>query len=85
MKACIPRVSSCSARSQPEQVVHPVLEGLDVPVEHRRVGADPQRVRDAVHLQVLVGRRLVVRDARANLGVEDLGSPTGQTVEARVA
>ena len=72
-------------RAQAEQVVDAVLERLDVPVEHRRVRPHPEAVRDAVHLEVLVGRRLVVRDARAHLGVEDLGAAAGQAVEPRRA
>ena len=70
-------------RAQAQQVIDAVLERLDVAVEHRRVGAHARRVRDAVHLEVLVGGRLVVRDARAHLGVEDLGAAAGQAVEAR--
>ena len=82
MNACRP-LGLVLQRAQAEQVIDAVLEGLDVPVEHRRVRAHAERVRHAVHLEVLVGRRLVVRDARAHLGVEDLGAAAGQAVEPR--
>ncbi len=70
-------------RAQAEQVVYAVIEGLDVPVEHRGVRPDAEAMGDAVDLDPLVGGGLVVRDPRADFRVEDLGASPGQAVEPR--
>ena len=69
--------------AEAQHVVDAMLEGLDVPVEHGGVGLHPEAVRDVVHLEVLLGGRLVVRDARAHVGVEDLGAAAGQASRGR--
>ena len=84
MNACKP-LRLVLQRAQAQHVIDAMLERLDVPVEHRRVRAHAHAVRDAVHLEVLVGGRLVVRDARAHVRVEDLGAAAGQAVEPRRA
>ena len=71
--------------AQAEDVIDAMRERLDVPVEHRRVGAHAHAVRDAMHLEVLVGGGLVVADLATDVLVEDLGAAAGQALEARRA
>jgi hypothetical protein len=44
--------------AQPQEMLDPLRHGLDVAVEHGRVGLDPERMRDAVDLEPAIGIRL---------------------------
>jgi hypothetical protein len=70
------------AKAQP--VVDPLLVGLDVAVEHRAVRRDPERVRNAVHLQPGLGVLLAGGDEPPDAIGEDLGAAAGQRAEPRV-
>ena len=48
--------------AQPQQVIHAVLFGLDVAVEHGAVGVQPHLMRDARHLHPLLAGDLVIAD-----------------------
>ena len=83
MNAVKPPVSSCSV-AQPHHVLDALLDGLDVPVHHRRRRAQPLEVRLAHHVEPLVGRRLAVAVQQLAHAVdEDLGAAAGNAVEAR--
>src|SRR4051794_22933287 len=79
MKACSPPVSSCSARAQ--HVIDALLRRLDVPVEHRHVGAHPEAVRETMDRQIAVGAALVVADLPADALGENLGAAAGQRIQ----
>ena len=69
-------------RAQPQQVLEPLLVGLDRPVHHRRRRAQPGAVRVAHHVEPLVGRRLAVAVQQLAHAVdEDLGAAAGNAVE----
>ena len=61
MKVWKPRVSSCKL-AQLQQVIHAVLRGLDVAVEHGAVGVQAHLVRGAGHLEPLLAGQLVIAD-----------------------
>ena len=69
--------------AQAEQVVDPLLVGLDVAVEHRAVRRDAEAVRRAVRLEPDVRMLLAGRDQPAHAVGEDLGAAAGQRAEAR--
>ena len=70
--------------TQPQQVVDALLVGLDVAVEHRALGRDPELVSGVVNVEPLVGVLLARSDERADAVGEDLGSAAGHRVEAGV-
>jgi len=63
------------AAREAEQVLHPLGHGLDVAVEHGRIGLDAHGMRDAVDLEPAIGIRLarVVQRLLEPRG-EDLGA-----------
>jgi hypothetical protein len=67
--------------SKAQQVVGPVLESLDVAVEHGRIRSHAEAVSDAMHFEVLIGGRLVVRNAGPHFWVKDLGAAPGKAIE----
>src|SRR3972149_4063315 len=70
--------------SQAQEVLHALGQGLDVAVEHRGVGADPQRVGDAVDLAPPVGVRLAgVPELLLQPAGEDLRAASGHRVKPR--
>ena len=81
MKARKPPVSSCSV-AQAQQVVDPLLVGLDVPVEHRAVRRDAEPVRGAVGVEPEVRVLLARRDQPAHAVGEDLGPAARERAEA---
>ena len=70
--------------AQPQQVVDALLVRLDVAVEHRALGRDPEPVRGVVDVEPLVGMLLARRDQRADAVGEDLGASARHRVEAGV-
>ena len=68
-------------RPRAQHVVHALLGGLDVAVEHRHVRPHAEPVGDAVDVQVAVGPALVVADFPADALGENLGAAAGQRVE----
>ncbi len=71
---------SCWSR-QPEQMLDPLLVGLDVPVEQRAMGRDPQPVSRVVHVEPLVRMLLAGRDQATHAVREHLRAPAGQRAE----
>ena len=67
--------------AQPEQVVDPLLVGLDVAVQHRAVRRDAEPVRGVVHVEPDVRVLLPGRDEPAHAIGEDLGAAAGQRAE----
>ena len=64
--------------AEPEQVLEPLLHGLDRAVHHRRRRAQAGAVRVAHHVEPLVGRRLAVAvQDLADAIDEDLGAAAG--------
>ena len=72
-------------RTHLQQVIDALGRRLDVPVEHRDVGAHAHLVRGAVHRQVAITVALVVGDLPADARGEDLGAAAGQRIEPRRA
>ena len=58
---------------------------LDVAVQHRRIRANAQPVRNAVHLDPVFGVELLLGDGRAHALAEHLGAAAGQRVEPGIA
>ena len=82
MNAVKPPVSSCSSRRR-AHVLDALLDGLDVPVHHRRRRPQPLEVRLAHHVEPLVGGRLAVAvEQLADAIDEDLGAAAGNAVQA---
>ena len=71
--------------AQPQQVVDALLDRLDVPVEHRRVGPDALAVALARDLEPALARDLVLADDVAHAPGEDLGAAARAGVHAGVA
>jgi hypothetical protein len=59
-------------------MVHALFERLDVPVEHRHVGAQPETMRDAVDVEIPIGPALVVTDLAATRSAKISGASTRQ-------
>jgi hypothetical protein len=55
-----------------------------VPVEDRRVGVEPQLVRDEVDVEPLVGADLALVRLVVDAVVEDLGAAAGERAEPRL-
>ena len=70
--------------AQTDQVVHTVLGGLDVPVEHRRVRADSLEMALAGDLEPPLARDLVPADHVADALLEYLRAAAGTGVHPRV-
>jgi len=70
-------------RAQAQHVIDALLDGLDRPVEHRAVRAQPEPVGRAVHLEPLVGRALVVAQLLAHARPKISAPPPG--IESRPA
>ena len=71
-------------RAQPQQVLEPLLVGLDRPVHHRRGGSQSGAVRVPHHVEPLVGGRLAVAVQQlADAIDEDFSAATRDAVEAR--
>ena len=70
-------------RAQPEQVVDALLVRLHVPVEHRAVRRDAERVGVAMDVEPLVGVLLAGRDEPPHSVGEDLGAAARQRPEPR--
>ena len=68
--------------AQAQQVVDPLLVGLDVPVEERAVRRDAQPVRGVVDVEPDVRVLLAGRDEPADAVGEDLGAAAGERAEA---
>ena len=62
-----------------------ILAGLDVAVEHRRVAVEPELVRDAMHVEPLLGADLALERLVVDAVVEDLGPASGKRAETGVA
>src|SRR5919204_4855820 len=71
-------------RAQPQQVVDPLLVRLDVAVQHRALGRDPEPVCGVVDVEPLVGVLLPGSDQAADAVGEDLGAAAGERPEPRV-
>ena len=70
-------------RAQPQQVLEPLLVGLDRAVHHRRGGAQPGAMRVAHDVEPFVGRRLAVAVQQLAHAIDqDLGAAAGNAVEA---
>ena len=73
-------------RAQLHQVVHAVLFGLDVAVEHGAVGVQARAGAPcARRLEPFVAVDLVIADDAAHALVEDLRAAAGQRIHAGVA
>ena len=68
--------------AQAEEVVDPLLVGLDVAVEHRAGRAQPHPVRGVVHVEPDVRVLLARRDERTDAVGEDLRAAARERVEA---
>ncbi len=68
-------------RARAEHVIHPLLDRLDVPVEHRDVGAHPEAVREPVDREVAVGAALVVADLLPHALSEHFRAAARQRIE----
>ena len=68
-------------RARPQHVIDALFGRLDVPVEHRHVGAQAEPVRGPVDLEVPLGAALVVGDLPAHALGEDLGAAARQRIE----
>ena len=61
--------------AQPVEVVDAVFDTLDMAVEDRGVGRDPQPVCSSMHLEPLYGRTFIGTDSGTQLLVENFGTP----------
>ena len=68
--------------AQAEQVVDPLLVRLDVPVEHRAVGRDPEPVRGVVDVEPDLRALLARGDEPPHPLGEDLRAAPGERAEA---
>ena len=69
-------------RAQPQQMLEPLLVGLDRPVHHRRRRAQAGAMRVAHDVEPFVGRRLAVAVQQLAHAIdEDLGAAAGNAVE----
>ena len=69
--------------AEPAEMVDAVLDALDMAVEHRGVGAQPQLVGRAMDFEPGVGVGLAGTDFRADLRVENFGPAAGHAPQAR--
>ena len=67
--------------AQAEQVLDPLLVGLDVAVEQRAVRRDPEPVRGVVHVEPHVRMLLARGDEPAHAVGEHLGAAAGERAE----
>jgi len=66
------------------QVMHPVLFGFDMAVEHGAVGLQAELVRGARDFEPLIAVDLVVTNDAAHALMEDLGAAAGQRIDAGI-
>src|SRR6185437_874532 len=71
--------------AQHGQVLDAIPHSLDVTVQHRAVAADPEPVRDAMHLDPVFRGELLVGDIGAHGLAEHLGPAAGQRIESGFA
>ena len=68
--------------AQPAQVIDPVPRLFDVPVQHRRVGPQPELVGFAMNVQPVLRVGLVLADPVADFGMKNLGPAAGHAPKA---
>ena len=69
-------------RARAQHVIDALLHRLDVPVQHRHVGAHAEPVGEAMDVEVAVRAALVVADLLSHAFGENLGAAARQRVEA---
>ena len=70
-------------RTRTQHVIDALLHRLDVAIQHRDVGAQPEPMRDAMNVEIPLGAALVAADLLAHALGKDLRAATGQRVQTR--
>ena len=65
-------------------MLHPLFQGLDMAIEHGRIGTQPVPVRGLRHLQPFFPWQFFVTGQLPDPGVEDLGPASRQRTEPRL-
>jgi hypothetical protein len=65
-------------RSRAQHVIDTLLHRLDVPIQHRDVGTQPESMRDAMNIEIPLGATLVATDLLTHALGKDLCAAAGQ-------